>query len=98
MPTLDEVIEAVTDAWMDATTYAPTDAEPEALADHRQLCRDEGGDVPGRACHPAAAGPGRARTPVTGTERGGLSVPPLPVFASWNVWPMCRDEREGAGR
>ena len=39
--TLDELIDAITETWMAATSDAPSDADPEALAEHRQLCRNE---------------------------------------------------------
>jgi hypothetical protein len=41
MVTLDELIDAVTETWMAATSDAPSAADPEALAEHRQLCRNE---------------------------------------------------------
>ena len=41
MATLDELIDAITETWMAATSDAPSDADPDALAEHRQLCRNE---------------------------------------------------------
>ena len=41
MVTLDDLIDAITETWMAATSDAPSDADPEALAEHRQLCRNE---------------------------------------------------------
>ena len=41
MATLDELIDAITETWMATTSDAPLDADPDALAEHRQLCRNE---------------------------------------------------------
>ena len=41
MTTLDELIDVITETWMAATSDTPSDADPEALAEHRQLCRNE---------------------------------------------------------